>query len=86
MDIKKDDPRVYLNRAQVNLKLNKYYNAYNDAEKSIQFSTRNKDKAYFRMGKAAYSMRQFEKSFENFKKCLEILNNDINKVNHFIIL
>ncbi len=74
IEFKSDDPRAYLNRSAVNLHLGCYYQAYKDAEKSVQLRKEEKanDKAFFRMGKAAYSMRQFKTSVESFKKCLEL--------------
>ena len=61
---------AYLNRSAVNLQLNMYYNAYKDAEKSVQLQKEDKlnEKGYFRMGKAAYSMRQFQMALDSFKK------------------
>ncbi len=75
IEIKCDDSRAYLNRSAVNLQLNCYYQAYNDAEKSLKISSgegKPNEKSFYRMGKAAYLMRQFQLSTENFKKCLEI--------------
>jgi len=71
---------AYLNRSAVNLQLNMYHNAYKDAEKSVQFQKDGKlnEKGYFRMGKAAYSMRQFQVAFDSFTKCVNLnsSNND----------
>ncbi len=65
-----DMPRALLNRSAVFLQLNNYNAAYHDAAKSVSLEA--SEKGYFRMGRAAYSMRQFQLSLENFKKCLEL--------------
>jgi len=71
---------AYLNRSAVSLQLNMYHNAYKDAEKSVQLQKDGKlnEKGYFRMGKAAYSMRQFQVALDSFKKCVNLnsSNND----------
>ena len=49
IQVKSDDFRAYLNRSAVNLHLGCYYQAYNDAEKSVQFQSEDKgnEKAFF---------------------------------------
>lgn len=67
-----NSPRVILNLSAVYLKLKNFYQAYNCASKIIELGEINSEKAFFRMGIAAYNMAKFEKSAKNFKKCLEI--------------
>jgi tetratricopeptide (TPR) repeat protein len=64
------------NRSLVNLKLEKYCQAYQDALKSTQIEDKesvvNNEKAYFRIGKAEYNMRQYESALDWFTKCLSL--------------
>lgn len=79
-----EEAKVLNNRAAAYLHLEKYNLAFEDCVKSIEFGP--SEKAYFRMGKAAYHMRQFEKSKECFLKCLQInpkncdARNELSKV------
>jgi tetratricopeptide (TPR) repeat protein len=66
------------NRAAAFLKLDKFNRAYQDAVKSSQIENANdasdavnNEKAFYRMGKAAYNMRQFDLALEAFEKCLK---------------
>jgi tetratricopeptide (TPR) repeat protein len=74
-----DVKKTLNNRAAALLKLDKYFQAYQDTVKSTQIEnvndTRdvaNNEKAFYRMGKAAYSMRQFDVALEAFEKCLAL--------------
>jgi tetratricopeptide (TPR) repeat protein len=78
--VKNSDVKKTLNnRSAALLKLDKYYQAYQDTVKSTQIENVNDssdlvndEKAFFRMGKAAYSMRQFDVALEAFEKCLAL--------------
>jgi len=70
----KTNTRALLNRSQAFIKLEKNYLAYQDAELVSQLELTN-EKAFFRMGRAAYLMHQFEKAKINFETCLK-LNKD----------
>ncbi len=63
-------PGALLNRSAVFLQLNNYHAAYTDAANSTSLVA--SEKGYYRMGSAAYSMRQFQRSVDSFKKCLEM--------------
>ena len=77
-----DVKKTLNNRSLANLKLEKYFCAYQDAQKSLRIqdgeskNTQNDEKAFFRLGKAAYSMRQFESAFDAFTKCYDLNNNN----------
>lgn len=73
----KKSTRALLNRAAAYLKLERYYLAYKDAQLASELENTN-EKAYFRMAKAAYSMRQFDKALANFELCLKI-NKDVQE-------
>jgi tetratricopeptide (TPR) repeat protein len=63
-------PRAILNRSASYFKLERYYLAYKDAEQAVRLDEKSK-KAYYRMGRACYEMRQYElaeTSFKNFLK------------------
>jgi tetratricopeptide (TPR) repeat protein len=60
------------NRAAAYLRLEKWYMAYQDTLSSLQIDHVQNEKAYFRQGKALYSMRQFEDALAAFKHCLDI--------------
>jgi tetratricopeptide (TPR) repeat protein len=67
------------NRAAANLRLEKFYQAYQDGLKSaeienydIKVDSISNLKAYFRIGKAAYGMRQYALALESFEKCLTL--------------
>lgn len=68
--------RAYLNRAQCFLKMEKYYAAYQDAEKATELDM-DSEKAYYRLGKAAYMLRRYEDAKECFEECLN-LNMELN--------
>jgi tetratricopeptide (TPR) repeat protein len=78
LDVKNSDLKKTLNnRAAAYLKLEKFNHAYLDTVRSSEIESAADDsdlvyneKAYFRMGKAAYSMRQFETALNAFEKCL----------------
>lgn len=63
--------RAALNRAAVNLKLERNYLAFLDAQQAATLDKTNA-KAYFRMGKAAYQMRHYAKAKQFYEKCLSI--------------
>ena len=63
--------RALLNRSAAYLKLERFYLAYKDAQLAAQLDVYN-EKAYFRMGKAAYQMRQYEKAKNHFETCVEL--------------
>jgi tetratricopeptide (TPR) repeat protein len=79
-DVKNSELKKTLNnRAAAYLKLEKFNKAFLDTVRSseIESATDNSDlvndeKAYFRMGKAAYNMRQFETALNAFEKCLAL--------------
>jgi tetratricopeptide (TPR) repeat protein len=73
-----DVKKTLTNRAAAFLKLDKFYRAYLDTVKSSQIDDANdsgdavnNEKTFYRMGKAAYSMRQFDVALEAFEKCLK---------------
>jgi tetratricopeptide (TPR) repeat protein len=76
-----DVKKTLNNRAAAYLKLEKYNQAYQDTANSVsivlQDQSGSNEKAYFRMGKAAYAMRQFETALAAFKECLAL--NPANK-------
>lgn len=57
------------------LQLERYYEAYDDAKSSLEMNG-NKEKSLYRMGKAAYGMRDWEKALENYNKCYELFPNN----------
>jgi tetratricopeptide (TPR) repeat protein len=74
-----DVKKTLNNRAAAFLKLGKFNRAYQDTIKSSQIENSNdtsdsvnNEKAFFRMGKAAYNMRQFNLALEAFEKCLAL--------------
>lgn len=56
LSIEENNDSLWSNLAAVYLKSNKYYLAYESGMKSTT------EKGYFRVGLAAYAMRQYEKS------------------------
>ncbi|CAF0734397.1 unnamed protein product [Brachionus calyciflorus] len=62
--------KSYSNRALAYLKLECFQSSFLDAEKSVHLEPN--EKGYFRLGLSLYNMRQFEKSLEQFEKCLEL--------------
>lgn len=70
--LKKDatNAKTYCNRAAAYLELEMFYQAMEDAQESARLEP--SEKAYYRLGKAAYSMRQYEMAAESFKKCLAL--------------
>jgi tetratricopeptide (TPR) repeat protein len=73
---KSDLKKTLNNRSLANLKLEKYFNAYKDALKSSEIKeedkTVNDEKAFFRLGKAEYNMRQYVSASEWYQKCLKL--------------
>ena len=72
---KSEIKKTLSNRSAAFLKLEKYLQAYQDALKSSQIEntdTATTEKAYFRIGKAAYAMRLFKLAAEAFSECLSI--------------
>lgn len=67
----KEDSKCYSNRSAANLSIDRWYQAFKDAEISAKLDPKNQ-KAYYRMGKALYNMRQFEQAVNAFSKCLEV--------------
>ena len=67
----KTNVRALLNRAQAYIKLEKNYLGFKDAELAAQLEISN-EKAYFRMGRAAYQMHEFDKAKSHFEKCLTL--------------
>lgn len=63
--------RAYLNRAQCFLKMEKYHAAYEDAEKATELDM-DSEKAYYRLGKAAYMLRKYDDAKECFEECLNL--------------
>ena len=68
--------RAYLNRSAAYLKQGKNYLAYTDAQKVTELDEMN-EKAFYRMGKSAYSMRQYQTAKQHYESCLKI--NEQNK-------
>lgn len=66
----KQNIKSFTNRSLVYLRLECYQLALNDAEKSVQIEPN--EKGYYRMASAWYNMRQYDKSMEQFKNCLDI--------------
>ncbi len=66
--------RALLNRSAACLKLEKYNQAFLDAQLVTQLEASN-EKAFFRMAKAAYSMRKFGVAKQSFQQCL-LLNKE----------
>ncbi len=64
-------PESYLKRSEAYLELDKYFLAYQDAQKVAQQDPKNM-KAYFLMGKANYKMKKFQMAKENFLTCLKL--------------
>lgn len=62
--------KTYSNRAAAYLELDMFNEAFEDATESVRLEA--SEKAYFRAGRAAFSMRQFSTATENFRKCLEL--------------
>lgn len=62
--------KTYSNRAVAYLELEMFHEAFADATESARLEP--SEKAYYRAGRAAYSMRQYSVAAENFRKCLEI--------------
>ncbi|CAF0772735.1 unnamed protein product [Brachionus calyciflorus] len=69
--VKNLDSKALNNRAAAYLNLNNFYQAYKDCTKALELNAHN-EKAYFRLGKSLYFMRQFEKASDAFKNCLDI--------------
>jgi tetratricopeptide (TPR) repeat protein len=67
----KKSTRAYLNRAQCYIRLNKNYSAYQDASHVVNLEESN-EKAHFRKGKSAYSLRKFDTAVDCFKTCLKL--------------
>ena len=67
----------YLKRSEAYLRLDKYYLAYQDAQKVAQLDEKNM-KAFFLMGKASYNMRKFKQAQENFFNCLKLSTESLN--------
>jgi tetratricopeptide (TPR) repeat protein len=71
--------KTLANRAAANLRLEKFCQAYQDGLKSTEIEIYDAKvdsvsnlKAFFRMGKAAYGMRQYEMALDAFRKCFEL--------------
>ena len=83
LNIDNKNMRAYLNQAAANLKIDRYYQAYLSARKAWALSSgkaefqNQAEKALFRMGKASYFMREYEKSARYYSQCLDL--NPANK-------
>ena len=64
------NPKTYSNRAAAELELEMFIEAFKDAQESSVIDP--SEKAYYRMGRAAYAMRQYELAAENFSKCVKL--------------
>ena len=74
--------RAYLNRSAASLNLNYFKRAYDDAVIALKMAKsenhdRNIEKAYFRIGKASYKMKNYQIALNNYTECLKL--NDLNK-------
>lgn len=69
----KKTAKTYNNRAAAYLKLDMFNEAFLDAQESARIEP--SEKAYFRMGRAMYEMRQFAQAADEFRKNLA-LNDD----------
>lgn len=68
--------RTLSNRAAAHLELEMFHEAFLDAQESVRLEP--SEKAYYRMARASYSMRQFIDAADNFRKCLEINPKNFN--------
>ena len=65
--------KAYLNRCQINLKLEKYYSAYQDGLKAIELD-KNNEMAHFYLAKSAYMISKYEEALKSFEICLKLSN------------
>lgn len=82
MKIQKN-PVIYLNRSAAYLQLERYYEAYNDAQLAYKCDL-NKEKALFRMGKAAYGMQKWKKAVQHFTAMINMYPNRIEAADELI--
>ena len=66
-----NSPVIYLNLAAAYLHLNRFFEAYNSAKEGFEMGG-NKEKALFRMAKAAYGMRDWIKANEHYKSLIAL--------------
>ena len=62
--------KTYANRSAAYLELEMFHKAFLDAQESVDIEP--SEKAYYRMGRSLYSMRQFSDALDSFQKCLEL--------------
>uniref|UniRef100_A0A914DRS6 Uncharacterized protein n=1 Tax=Acrobeloides nanus TaxID=290746 RepID=A0A914DRS6_9BILA len=69
LEIHPESEVIHLNMAATLLQLERFYEAYEEAYKAVRGDLTEdlKDKALFRMGKAAYGMRIWQKAFDHFE-------------------
>ena len=68
--------KTLANRAAAYLELDMFIEALNDARESSEIEP--SEKAFFRMGRALYEMRQYSDAAECFNKCLDINSKNNN--------
>lgn len=66
------------NRSSAHFELEMFYKAFVDAQRSSKLEP--SEKAYYRMGKALYAMRQFEQAVEAFRAGLALNNNNNTEI------
>uniref|UniRef100_A0A914EKB5 SET domain-containing protein n=1 Tax=Acrobeloides nanus TaxID=290746 RepID=A0A914EKB5_9BILA len=69
LELEPNSAVIYLNRALVLIGLGRYYEAYEEAKKA-ESNGGDEEKTLFRLGKAAYGMRNWKLSLEHFSKLL----------------
>lgn len=68
---KKLDDKILTNRAAAYLNLNFFYESSQDCKISIEINSKN-EKAFFRLAKCFYQMRQFDLALEALEKCVSL--------------
>ncbi len=77
--------KAYLNRCQINLKLEKYYSAYQDGLKAIDLD-KNNEMAHFYLAKSAYMIKKYEEALKSFEICLKLSNENNSQAKYEIEL
>jgi hypothetical protein len=77
--------KAYLNRCQINLKLEKYYSAYQDGLKAVDLD-KNNEMAHFYLAKSAYMISKYEEALKSFEICLKLSNENNSQAKYEIEL